>query len=42
VGLEDPRELVGETLPPDRIDALLEEGRGMSLDEAFSYAREPS
>jgi predicted ATPase/class 3 adenylate cyclase len=39
-GLEDPLDLVGDSLPRDRIDALLAEGRTMDVREAIAYARE--
>jgi len=40
VGLPDPRELARDDLPPERIDALVEEGRSMGVDEGLSYARQ--
>ena len=40
VGLDDPLELVKGSLPPERIDALWQEGRAMSFDEALAYARQ--
>jgi hypothetical protein len=40
VGLSDPRELARDDLPPQRIDALVEEGRSMGVDEGLSYARQ--
>jgi predicted ATPase/class 3 adenylate cyclase len=39
VGLQDPREAAGASLPEDRIAALWEEGRAMSLEEATALAR---
>jgi tetratricopeptide (TPR) repeat protein len=38
VGLEDPLQIV-KGLPQERIDALWEEGRAMSAEEAFDQAR---
>ena len=38
VGLEDPLQIV-KGLPQERIDALWEEGRAMSAEEAFEQAR---
>ena len=39
IWLEDPRKLARGTLPQERIVALWEEGRAMSLDQALSLAR---
>ncbi|MFL5798033.1 MAG: ATP-binding protein [Actinomycetota bacterium] len=39
VGLQDPREAARDALTEDRIAALIEEGRAMSLDEATALAR---
>jgi predicted ATPase/class 3 adenylate cyclase len=39
VGLEDPLELVKGSLPHRRIDALWEEGRAMSFEQALQLAR---
>jgi predicted ATPase/class 3 adenylate cyclase len=39
VGLEDPREIAKDSLTDDRITALWEEGRAMSVEEAIAYAR---
>jgi hypothetical protein len=40
VGLDDPLELVKDTLSQERIDDLWREGRAMSFDEALAYARQ--
>jgi predicted ATPase/class 3 adenylate cyclase len=39
-GLENPLDLVGDSLPPERIEELLAEGRAMGVHEALAYARE--
>jgi predicted ATPase/class 3 adenylate cyclase len=39
VGLEDPCEIAKTSLTQDRIEALREEGRAMTLDEATALAR---
>jgi tetratricopeptide (TPR) repeat protein len=39
VGLEDPREVAQGSVTEDRIAALFEEGRAMSVEDAVAYAR---
>ena len=39
VDVVDPRVVVGDALPPERVEELWNEGRAMSLDEAIAYAR---
>jgi predicted ATPase/class 3 adenylate cyclase len=39
VGLDDPLEIAKGSLPGERIGALYEEGRSMSLEQAMAYAR---
>jgi predicted ATPase/class 3 adenylate cyclase len=39
-GLEDPLDLVRGTVPDDRIEALLAEGRAMDVHDGLAYARE--
>jgi predicted ATPase/class 3 adenylate cyclase len=41
VGIEDPQELVKDDLSPERIGALVVEGRSMGTSEGLAYAREP-
>jgi predicted ATPase/class 3 adenylate cyclase len=40
VGIEDPQELVKDDLSPERIVALVAEGRSMRTGEGLAYARE--
>jgi predicted ATPase/class 3 adenylate cyclase len=40
VGLDDPGELVKERVPPERVEALVAEGRSMGVDEGLAYARQ--
>jgi hypothetical protein len=39
VGLDDPRDVVKDSLTENEIEALWAEGRAMSLDDAIALAR---
>jgi hypothetical protein len=42
VALDDPLEIVRDSLSDEQIDALYEDGRAMSLEQAVAYARSES